>query len=366
MVIREALLVALAALLVCALAEALHARRTARVAVLAFGPAGRPRPWARAAPFARVLAATAAAFGLAVLLRLAPNNEVVTVDPEDEPSQHLLLCLDVSPSMYLRDAGPRRDQSRSERAADVLEAVMARIDMRKTRVTVVAFYTSAKPVVVDAFDLTVVRNVLRGLPLEHAFETGQTKLQEGVEAAMRFAKPWAERSAALVVVSDGDTIAEGAIDERPSSIADALVIGVGDPHRGTQIAGRTSRQDAKSLKQLAARLDGIYHDGNERHLPSDVVASLGMTVPTPDDPSRLRDFALAGVGLGALQLALLPLLLRRFGAPRGGAGAATRSGFSAQQGARAPAAADDVPGRAHPGAAHGHVPRTAPRREVLS
>ena len=39
-----------------------------------------------------------------------------------------------------------------------------------TRVTVVGFYTAAKPVVIEAFDLNVVSNVLNGLPLEHAFD----------------------------------------------------------------------------------------------------------------------------------------------------------------------------------------------------
>ena len=44
---------ALAALAVAALAEHWHARRTARVARLAFGESGRPATWARLAPVLR-------------------------------------------------------------------------------------------------------------------------------------------------------------------------------------------------------------------------------------------------------------------------------------------------------------------------
>ena len=48
------LLAALAALVLAAVAEHFHAKRVARIARLAFGPAGKPAPWARAAPVARI------------------------------------------------------------------------------------------------------------------------------------------------------------------------------------------------------------------------------------------------------------------------------------------------------------------------
>lgn len=295
--------IALGVAAACALAEWLHARRCRRVAILIFGPTGRPRTWARGVPIARCVSAALLTWGMLVLVRIEPIKKAI--DPEAEPARHLLLVLDASPSMYIEDAGPDRKQSRSQRAADLLGAVMERLDMTQTRVTVVAFYTSAKPVVVEGFDLNVIHNILNGLPLEHAFESGQTRLQEGVEASFEFAKPWAPESAAIIVVSDGDTISKGRIAEKPASIADALVIGVGDPFRGSPVAGRTSRQDEASLKKLAVRLGGVYHNGNTKHLPSEVVRALTMTVPYIRDERSMRDYALACVGIGGGLLAFM-------------------------------------------------------------
>src|SRR5262249_23281174 len=68
------LLAALAVLLFAGLAEALHARRVRRVAVLAFGPGGKPAAWAQAAPYLRVLALAALAWGLATLLLVEPKR----------------------------------------------------------------------------------------------------------------------------------------------------------------------------------------------------------------------------------------------------------------------------------------------------
>ena len=304
---------ALVAAVVCGLAELVHARRVARVARLAFGERAAPRPWVGAAPLIRALACAGLAWSLFVLYGFRPPPK--PYDPDSEPAQHLLVAWDASPSMYLRDAGPSGEQSRAERAADLVETILERLDTATTRVSVVAFYTDAKPVVLETFDMDVVRNVLRGLPLEHAFDVGQTRLQEGVEAAMTYAKAWPADSAALLVVSDGDTLPGTTIADVPRSIADCLVLGVGHPHRGSPIAGRTSRQDGRALEHLAVRLGGVYHDGNVHHLPSRVLRGLSMAVPELAEAPDLRDLALAVAGLATLLLALLPLALARFGSP---------------------------------------------------
>ena len=57
-----------ALLAACSLGEWLHARRSARLAHLAFGPAGRPRAWVSAAAPVRVLAVGLLGWGLLVLL----------------------------------------------------------------------------------------------------------------------------------------------------------------------------------------------------------------------------------------------------------------------------------------------------------
>jgi Ca-activated chloride channel family protein len=93
-----------------------------------------------------------------------------------------------------------------------------------------------------------------------------------------------------------------------------LVVGVGDAQVGKFIDGRQSRQDVSTLKQIAARLGGTYHDGNALHIASGLVASA---MGREDEPvfERLtrREYALITAGLGAGILACLPLLLAAFG-----------------------------------------------------
>src|SRR5262245_24047310 len=85
-------------------AEHLHARRTRRVARLAFGPSGKPALWARLAPVLRVAGVAALTWGLLTLLNLPPRAHKAGEIPQGE-ERHLLLVLDVSPSMRLADSG---------------------------------------------------------------------------------------------------------------------------------------------------------------------------------------------------------------------------------------------------------------------
>lgn len=306
-------LIALLALLLAGAGEWLHLGRIRRVEKLAFGDKGQLQ-WTRWVPLIRCFSIAILAGGLWILAHL--ESKPPEIDPDREPSQHLLVALDVSPSMYLEDAGEKRNQRRSNRASDVLEALFQRLDMTRTRVSVIAFYTEAMPVVLQSFDINVVRNVLNALPMEHAFPPGQTQLQQGVEEALKYAKPWPKGSATLVVVSDGDTV-DGALPRQiPISIVDVLVIGVGDPHKGSPVAGRTSRQNKQALERLAVRLKGRYHDGNTKHLPTDIVRSLGMAVPSIEDQTFLRDLAVASTGTGGAIVGLLPILLAYFGSRR--------------------------------------------------
>lgn len=310
-----ALLAAIAALAVGAIAERIHARRVARVARLAFGPSGRPAPWARLAPFLRVAGLALAAFGATVLLRHDP------IETDDEPnpraSRQLLVVLDVSPSMNISDSGPETTKiMRGVWAGRVLQGILDRIDMKDTRVSMVAFYTKAVPMLRDSTDKNILSNLMDGLPLYTAFQSGETDMQAGLEAAFEMAKGWARRSTTLVVISDGDLTKTVNPPPRPASIADAIVIGVGDPNRSTAISGHASRQDAWNLKSIAGRLDAIYHDGNTRHLPTAVLDGLTMVAPRVGDGIGLREAGLASLGIGCALLGLLGPMLILFGAPR--------------------------------------------------
>jgi len=299
--------------LLAALAEWLHARRCRRVMRLAFGPAAAPRPWVSAAPFARAAATGALAWGLTTLL-LVPAGASRPVKIPEGGYRHLVIALDVSPSMQLADAGADRKQRRAHRASEVLMSVLSRIALDQVRVSVVAFYNGARPVVVDTYDLEVVRNIINDLPLDYAFEIGKTKLLDGVREAANLARPWQPGSTTLMIVSDGDTVPDSGMPDLPASIAQVVVIGVGDAAAGTYIDGHQSRQDAVTLRQLAQRLRGAYHDANERHLASAQLESLSRLMPLRDAAKKgRREAALAAVVAGAGVLALLPVALAMAG-----------------------------------------------------
>jgi Ca-activated chloride channel homolog len=310
-----ALLAAAAALALAGLAEWIHARRVRRLAALAFGPSKRPSAWARAAPFLRVAAAAALAWGVTTLLYLEPKRYATgESNRRAGDPQHVLLVLDVSPSMRLVDAGATKSISRMQRVRELMESFFDRVPIEEYRVSVVAVYNGAKPVVIDTKDFEVVRNILGDLPMHYAFRSGKTRLFDGLEEAARIAKPWNPRSTALVVLSDGDTVPASGMPKMPASIKSVLVVGVGDPYAGKFIDGRQSRQDVPTLKQLAARLGGNYHNGNEKHLSSSLIAaSTGLDEQDVFERLTRREYALIACGLGALILALLPFLLHAFG-----------------------------------------------------
>ncbi|MFK7961827.1 MAG: VWA domain-containing protein [Phycisphaerales bacterium] len=310
-------------------AEILHARRVRRVARLAFGPVARPARWTAIAGPLRTVSAAAVAWGALTLLTLDPE---VASDLEPGPaSKHVLIALDVSPSMLIEDAGPEREKvKRAVWGGEVVQGVLDRLDMSTTRVSLVAFYTEALPVFIETPDKEVVRNALDGLQMYPAFEAGETKLQQGVEGALEVARRWMPDTATLIVLSDGDALPASLPRTLPPSIADAIVVGVGDPHRSTMVSGHSSRQDTSALKQLAARLGGIYHDGNQRHLPSELVSGLTMIRPRLSDQISWRDAALAALGAGAAGLAFLPVALSLFGRPMRGRATARSSATAAR------------------------------------
>ena len=290
-------------------AELIHGRRVRQLGILAFGPGGRPAAWARGAPALRVLALGALAWGLVTLMLEPPRVHRADVLQEGD-YKHVVLALDVSPSMRLVDAGPSHQQSRMQRARDVMESFFKRVAMNQYRITVVAVYNGAKPVVIDTSDVEVVRNILGDLPMHYAFKTGKTRLFTGLEEAARIARPWKPKSTTLILISDGDTVPATGMPKMPASVASVVIVGVGDPVTGKFIDGRQSRQDTSTLRQIAVRLGGTYHNGNEQHLSTGLLQR--MTEATLDsglEQLTRREYALIASGVGASLFALLPLLL---------------------------------------------------------
>ena len=248
MTLTLANILAAVALVVVLAAELWHARRVRRLGPLAFGADGPPPLWWLSVPL-RTLGVASAVWGACVLLALAPQraggDEAAAAKEADH--RRLLVVLDVSPSMQLADAGPAREATRGTRAGDVMLDVLRRVSLQRCRASVVAFYTDAKPVAVDVTDLAVLENIFRDLPLDQAFEPGPSELFKGLKTAFEQAKDWPKGSATLVVVSDGDVTPAVGMPQKPPAVGEVVVVGVGDPKRGTFIAGRQSRQDAPAL-----------------------------------------------------------------------------------------------------------------------
>lgn len=298
------------------LAELLHLLRVRRVRYLAFGRGGQPALWVRALPALRGAAAGALAWGLTTLLLIEPqvhSAQGVELKKGDD-YHHVLIVLDVSPSMRLVDAGPKRELSRMQRARELLESFFKRVPLDQFRISVVATYNGAKPVVVDTTDLEVVRNILGDLPMHFAFKSGKTRLLDGIEEATKLARPWNPASTTLVIVSDGDTVPSSGMPRMPASIASTLVVGVGDPLTGKFIDGQQSRQDVSTLRQIATRLGGAFHNGNELHLASSLLGDLAAAGGTSQlEVLGRREYALIAAGAGAGVLAILPLALQLLG-----------------------------------------------------
>lgn len=308
--------IAIAVFVLGLLAEWLHLRRSKRIAYLAFGPSAKPRRWVSAVPVLRSVSLAAVVWGLLVLRDLHGGSwlpESSQVTHEDE-IHHVVIALDVSPSMLLKDAGPEGRQSRAERARDVLRSLIERLGMQRTRVSLVAFYGKARPVVVDTSDGEVVSNILNGLPLEQAFVPGKTDMYEAVKSAATIGKTWNPASATLLLISDGDTLPTEKQPQLPRAFGNVRILGVGDPHQGQWIDDHSSRQDERSLKQLALQLNGTYVNVNRKHLSSDDLGDIAALVPEAQNTDvGQREWAILSLVAGSFVLSVLPVALRLAG-----------------------------------------------------
>ncbi len=294
-------------------AEAIHLLRTRKLASLAFGSSRRPAFWAHLAAPLRLLAIGMLCWGLITLFFVPPRTHN-SLQIESSKQRHVVLLLDVSPSMRLVDAGPEGDQSRTKRGAAILESLFDRVPIRQYKLSVVAFYNDAIPVVVDTRDLEVVKNCLNDLPMHYAFRGKDTDLIKGLKKVAEITRPWQPESTVVMVISDGDTVPSTGMPTMPKSVSNVLLVGVGDPVTGKFIAGKNSRQDVSTLRQVAARLGGEFHNGNAQHISSAVISKLTQKVGKRrfEDLTK-REYALLAITIGAGILSLLPLLLHYFG-----------------------------------------------------
>ena len=306
-------IVFVAALIIALGSEWLHSVRISRISKLVFGPSEKPALWARAAPFARCIAVAGAGWGLLTLLEINPKvYKAKTV--EESEIQHVVIVLDVSPSMKLEDAGKDGSLSRRRQAFKLMESFFKRVPMDQMRLSLIAVYNGAKPVVVDTRDADVVRNFLDGVDMYTAFESGKTHLFDGLELAAEISEGWRRGSTTIILLSDGDTVPAKGMPQMPKSVEHILVVGVGNPVTGTFLDGKNSKQDSSTLRQIALRLGGNYHNGNEKNLPGETIGYLtAVENESPFKRLTRREYALATLAISTIMLALLPVMLVRFG-----------------------------------------------------
>jgi Ca-activated chloride channel family protein len=310
--IQLAVWAALGALALGVVAEWLHARRLRRLGRLAFGPAARPRAWTLVVPPLRMLAYAGVIWSLVVLLAFEGSSRMR--DRKAAATRHLMVLLDVSPSMELKDAGTDGMKTRRARAAELLKSVMERANSDQTRITMACFYTDAMLLARECEDRELIWNFADNLPLHMAFKPGKTSLLKSLNTAGGMIKNLPRKSVTVLVLTDGDTVPATGLSPLPSAVAELLVVGVGNPGRGTFIDGHLSRQDTASLSQLARRLGGQYFDGNSKQVPSTLLRRL-----VADDKSTekfrisLRTLAVITLAASAALLCLLPVLLEYLG-----------------------------------------------------
>ena len=292
--------------------EWLHARHVVRLSRLAFGPAGHARGWTKCAPPLRVLALAGIAWSLISLMTF--NNQSRDRDRLATVTRHLMVLLDVSPSMQLADAGEGGGQRRAVRAAEVLASVLNRVPGDNVRFSAASFYTEARMLARECQDRELIVHFAADVPFFYTYKPGKTDLLKSLNQTGEFMKDWPRKSTTLLVISDGDSVPPSGLKPMPSAVADVLFVGVGETGRGTFIDGHLSRQDGATLSQLARRLGGKYYDGNARQIPSDALEKLN----TADARSAKwhadrRLLALAVLGVSTAVLCLLPILLEYFG-----------------------------------------------------
>src|SRR6185503_11489525 len=229
---------------------------------------------------------------------------------------HLLVLLDVSPSMQLEDAGEGGHQKRAVRAAALLKSVLDRAPGNEVKITMACFYTHAMQLVKECADREVVMNFADNLPLHIAFRPGKTDLVKSLNQAAELVKDLPRKSTTALVITDGDSVPDSGLALLPSAVSQMIIAGVGDAARGAFIDGHLSRQDSSTLLQVARRLGGRYHDGNLKHIPSEWLQRL--TAPDPRSTKfqiNLRVLAIILLAASAATLCLLPVLLEFLGSP---------------------------------------------------
>jgi Ca-activated chloride channel family protein len=195
---------------------------------------------------------------------------------------------------------------------EVVEGILQRVS-GNLRFGVIGFYTDSLPVVMEARDPELVRNVFNGLPLTYAMPVGQTDLGTAINRTLEIVEDFPKSSTRMIILTDGDSIPLAPINPRPASMREVLVLGVGNPKKGSFIDGHQSRQEADTLQRVATSMLGVYHDVNDKHLATEALGDLVVPLALPHQGLTLAQWAVLAMVLGAIINALIPVALEYFG-----------------------------------------------------
>jgi Ca-activated chloride channel family protein len=195
---------------------------------------------------------------------------------------------------------------------EVVEGILQRVS-GNLRFGVIGFYTESLPVVMEARDPELVRNVFNGLPLSYGMPVGQTDLGKAVNATLELVADFPANSTRVIIFTDGDSVNLVPITPRPKSVKEVLILGVGSPNKGTYIDGHQSRQEGETLQRVATSLMGTYEDVNTKHLATTALGDLVVPLALPQSGLTLAQWAVLAMVAGALINALIPVALEFFG-----------------------------------------------------
>ena len=146
---------------------------------------------------------------------------------------------------HWRLTGPDGDLARRRRAYELMESFFKRVSAEQMRLSLIAVYNGAKPVVVDTRDADVVRNFLKGVDMNSAFDIGKTHLFAGLAAAAQLAEDGRSDSTTVVLLTDVDEKGAAGILERllsdfrdnfPAPTEPAVALGYYEVAPGDQFA----------------------------------------------------------------------------------------------------------------------------------
>ncbi len=306
--------IAISVAILASIAEWLHFGRSRRVLHLAFADPRSAAVWMACAGLLRVLAVTLIATTIPALWSSSTVivNSAGAIAKEAELDR-LIIILDCSKSMNIRDAGPDGKETRATRARNVIFNIYKEIG-RVPSTTIFAFSDSAVPIVYDAKRWDVIQSVIRKASYSDAFDKENTSVESAIQTAFFCTRDWIEGSTTVLLITDGDSPVYSQDYEIPTSVRNFLVLGVGsvDGRAAGRQLSQQSRQEKEKLASLAAIADGEYFDANEQEIE---LADKYRFFPAPPEaiPSQTEvSSSLAMFGVGCVILVALPLLLRLF------------------------------------------------------